>query len=364
MKIETIANKKVISIGPDEKISRALSLMDSNKMHQLPVLENGKLCGLMVLKDIIMEDVDPSTALVKHMAKGSPCLKAGINEIEAAKMILGSGLRALPVCESERVIGMLSETDIVSLVRSDKAAADIMNVPLCLNQNDTLGKAKQLFRENNISRVPVIDDREMLVGALDTLDLIKTMKPNERQSLNKSGEGEKLRASKIPIKEIMRTTDSLKSNSSVREIAAVLKTQEEVIITENGKPVGIISPKDVIELLLAESSDTRIQISHVDRDDEITKKTIYDAMEKWLKKSENDINSVFIYVHRHSKGSAKYSLRARIMTSRGILPVKSFGPNAMACALEITKNADRILRRDQETRERRLEKKRRISKLV
>lgn len=53
---EDIANKKVLTIKPSADIMEALYRMKKDKVRRFPVLENGKVIGILTLKDILKID--------------------------------------------------------------------------------------------------------------------------------------------------------------------------------------------------------------------------------------------------------------------------------------------------------------------
>ncbi len=52
-KVSAFMAKKVISISPDDEVDTAAKLMTQNKIKRLPVIDNGKLIGLVRITDII-----------------------------------------------------------------------------------------------------------------------------------------------------------------------------------------------------------------------------------------------------------------------------------------------------------------------
>lgn len=48
-----LMTEKVISIDIDEPLSRVLELMDQHQIHYLPVTENGSLCGIINMLDLV-----------------------------------------------------------------------------------------------------------------------------------------------------------------------------------------------------------------------------------------------------------------------------------------------------------------------
>jgi len=53
VKIKNIMSKKVVSIDPEASIFDAAELMDKHDVNRLPVIENGKLVGIVARADII-----------------------------------------------------------------------------------------------------------------------------------------------------------------------------------------------------------------------------------------------------------------------------------------------------------------------
>ncbi len=52
-KVEDIYNKKVISVGPDESVQEVGTLMAEKDIHTIPVMEEGKLLGIIGKVDVI-----------------------------------------------------------------------------------------------------------------------------------------------------------------------------------------------------------------------------------------------------------------------------------------------------------------------
>lgn len=52
-KVSGVMSKNVISIGSNENIEKAAELMRKNAIKRLPVLENGKLVGIITITELI-----------------------------------------------------------------------------------------------------------------------------------------------------------------------------------------------------------------------------------------------------------------------------------------------------------------------
>lgn len=97
---------------------------------------------------------------------------------QAARMMADLGVGALPVCENEELIGMLTDRDItVRCTATGKAptecrVADAMSsdVQWCA-EDDTIDTASHKMESRRIRRLPVIDREHHLVGMLSLGDL-------------------------------------------------------------------------------------------------------------------------------------------------------------------------------------------------
>jgi CBS domain-containing protein len=52
-KISQVMSSKIISIEPNETLDRAVEVMRDNKIKRLPVLDEGKLVGIITLTDVM-----------------------------------------------------------------------------------------------------------------------------------------------------------------------------------------------------------------------------------------------------------------------------------------------------------------------
>ena len=96
-------------------------------------------------------------------------------------------LRHAPVCEGERVVGMISLLDLRhSLAIEDREDAEYVEGPnliasqimvadpVTLQSNQPIQEAAQLFSENEFHAVPVLDG-EHIAGIISTTDIIRFM---------------------------------------------------------------------------------------------------------------------------------------------------------------------------------------------
>jgi CBS domain-containing protein len=123
--------REVITINPDMTLPEAHRLMTDHKIRRLPVIENGRLVGIVTLGDV--REAEPSSATSLSIWEVNYLLaKLKIGEImtskpitiaaeetigEAARLMLEKKVSGLPVIdEKQHVIGIITESDIFRLV--------------------------------------------------------------------------------------------------------------------------------------------------------------------------------------------------------------------------------------------------------
>lgn len=118
---------KPFIIAPDTSVAEALSLMRQNSVRRLPVVDKkGHLVGIVSEKDLLYASPSPATSLSVYEI-GYLLSKLKVEEImtrkvitvppdapleEAARIMVDNKVGGLPVVEAERLIGIITETDV------------------------------------------------------------------------------------------------------------------------------------------------------------------------------------------------------------------------------------------------------------
>ncbi|GCD79344.1 CBS domain-containing protein [Schleiferia thermophila] len=107
---------------------------------------------------------------------------------EAERIIKKHKIRHLPVVEKGKIVGMLSLTDLLRVSFADAVTGNEFNPEvydlftidqlmsrqlLTLRPEDTVKIAGEIFVKNQVHALPVVDDSGKVVGILTTTDLIK-----------------------------------------------------------------------------------------------------------------------------------------------------------------------------------------------
>lgn len=355
MKVTDLMVRDVKFISPSESVARAISLMESNRFHQLPAVEHGNLLGMVFLKSLIGKRIDPERTRVRNFIVSTYTLSPSQEVEQAQKILIGTGLRALPVVKGRKLVGILSETDVIKRLRPEITknlkAVDVMSKPIVIDENRPISSARVLMSRHNISTLPVVDWEGKLVGCVNLFSLATISRiPKERVSVSLTSAKERISFESNPVKVIASQAISVSKDESLSTIITFFGKCDEVIVTESNTPVGVIVPKDVLELSVSRAR-LPIQISNLEEGNEWVMAVLKEFMEKW-RKSFKRIEYLTVYFDIYKRGGKrrKYSARARLFTSEGLFVVKAHGWHLG----RVTKE---LIERFEKTFERRLRKR-------
>jgi CBS domain-containing protein len=112
------------------------------------------------------------------MHKGVAWVEPNMPVAELARMMRDSDIGCVPVGENDRLIGMVTDRDIVCRGLADGkdwkslCARDVMTPQIFYCRDDeSLEDAARLMEQNAIRRLPVIDGDKRMVGMLSLGDL-------------------------------------------------------------------------------------------------------------------------------------------------------------------------------------------------
>jgi CBS domain-containing protein len=128
MLVATRMSCPVVTVRPDDDFQRALSLMQEKRLRRLPVVDGvGRLVGIVAERDLMLaalqylqSRVDVAEFMTRDLVTSTPTMDLR----EAAKLMLANRVGGLPVVEDGKLVGIITESDIfrrfVELTADDK----------------------------------------------------------------------------------------------------------------------------------------------------------------------------------------------------------------------------------------------------
>ena len=152
-----------------------INTMVRNKLTGLPVVRSsdGKLMGIVSRRDIFKNFNESQLSLIMKR----DCIT--IEPLEpiavAARIFSEKRIHRLPVVENNRLVGIITPTDILKEIKGMKTrmtAEDVINTT-CVTayEEDPLTYAVAAMRISDVSALPVLDAKGNLTGILTDRDL-------------------------------------------------------------------------------------------------------------------------------------------------------------------------------------------------
>jgi CBS domain-containing protein len=119
MKVESVYHPAVACLGPDASLSEAASLMRAGEFGSMAIYEGDRLVGILTETDLVRavaDHGDPASTTVSEYMSLDP-VTAGLDEdsMEVAERMVRNGFRHLPVVEQGRLVGMVSARDLLQV---------------------------------------------------------------------------------------------------------------------------------------------------------------------------------------------------------------------------------------------------------
>lgn len=122
MRVKDIMTRDIIYVDPDTKVLEAAKKLKSADIHTVLVMQDRKLAGIVVDRDLVLrvlaEGLDPSKICVKEIMTRDPITIAPeTNVIDAGKLMKKHKVSRLPVTgEGGIVAGIVSEIDFPTII--------------------------------------------------------------------------------------------------------------------------------------------------------------------------------------------------------------------------------------------------------
>jgi CBS domain-containing protein len=206
------------TIGPNASVKDAARIMVDQVLSHLPVVEKGKLVGILTPTDllIVVEKTNPQIT-VEEIVR-SPCIPTYANAplIVALATFRSAKVYALPVLDDDaKLVGIITDRDVFnqsvvdsSVVMSDLGISDeddnwtwegLRNVmklwyevsrvdlpkltvkdimiksPMTVFRKTLVGDAARLMRKHDFGQLPVRDSKDNLVAMIYDIDVVSTL---------------------------------------------------------------------------------------------------------------------------------------------------------------------------------------------
>ncbi len=203
--IKRVMSKDFITVAPDEDIRNAVDLMLKNNISALPVLDEGKIVGIITKTDLLKIYNDKCRGRWKISDLMTPdviTVTENHTIAHVTNLMEKNKIGRIVVIKDKEPVGIITSEDIsfaqledpetgvpvekiYFIKRSSEekkkvkmvsmlTAGDIMTKePIKLGEDTDAAEAADMMLKNNISGIPIVDKNNELAGIITKTDIIK-----------------------------------------------------------------------------------------------------------------------------------------------------------------------------------------------
>jgi len=320
-----------------ESVAKITSTMFDTKTYNIVLTENDKYKGVVLARDIAKRNItNPDKVEAKQFLRNINPISIETPIKDVVEAFVVNDYNTIPLVH-EKQIRLITKLSLLNAVKDNpsvkkKKAKDLMKYPYCVSVGDSINTVISVMKEMSVLRVPVLSGKSKIEGMITNIDLLKADVKEQRST---SGEkyGEKTRTRGHPVKSIMdkkvvkaRPTDTMQSIIE----KMISNKKETVLIEDNSRIVGIITPKEVFKQVVKKTKEQEIEdknkgvyirISGIQEEDIYIKSLIDSEITNEIKKLGKILDIKYLVLHvttRRTSGQRKnYSVKGKLITERG-----------------------------------------------
>lgn len=274
MRVSALMTRKPFTLGPEASLDEALQLMDEHGLRHLPLVQDGHLFGVVSDRDLLEATgwmparvrelyQDPGTdqrgRTLRELAHTRVRTLAPDDELVAAALeLVAAKIGCLPVVEHGRLVGILTETDLVrayaDACRAGKrdprvdppVIARMTRFARALTSDASLEEAEELMRAMDVRHLPIVQDQRV-VGIVSDRDLRRAQGCN--------------RGAATPLDEVMSHDVATIEPEKPLSFAADLMLARRigaVPVVDDDRLIGIVTLTDLLDHCLESLRDPEV----------------------------------------------------------------------------------------------------------
>ncbi len=188
--VSNVMTLNPITVAPEVMVKRAAEIMLDHDISGLPVVEGEHLAGIVTKLDFAKVCSEYEDVYVGQVMQASPTtVSLGDRVVHARRLLLDEDLIGLPVMEGGKLVGVVTVRDVAMKLAAFQGAVsnqhkserirnllveDIMTQPATTTRTDArLPEVSRLMLERRFSILPVLNLEGELVGLLTKTELTR-----------------------------------------------------------------------------------------------------------------------------------------------------------------------------------------------
>lgn len=187
--VSSVMTSNPIAISPDVKAINSAKLMMEKDVSSFPIVEEGKLKGLITKVELVTLCKNDKTSISKLMSWNPLYVRSTDRILHARQVLRNYSITTLPVVEENKVIGLLTIDDVADALakfhdivpekhRKERImhliVTDVMKVRFPMfNMNASLSEVVEELVPRRLKGAPVINRENILVGVITLTDIVR-----------------------------------------------------------------------------------------------------------------------------------------------------------------------------------------------
>lgn len=286
MKVGDYATRNVIAVSPSDPIDHAINEMETHGFHHLLVVLHDSVVGMLSDRDILisigwMLNVERSaprccggttvvgpTRIEQIMKRPVIWLGAGESCRYAAALMLKNKIGAIPIIDHGRLIGLMTETDLMrwlDAMAAHQPAVDrllrcpvrqkMRPEPITVDVDAPLDDVVGLFRSHRVRHLPVMDG-PTLTGMVSDRDVRRALgwayvRDSQAEECGGPPPAEPQRAGQLMQSPVV----TIAPDKTVREAMRLMLERgiHSLAVVEADRLVGIITQTDLVRAIVVDN---------------------------------------------------------------------------------------------------------------
>ena len=256
MQVKDIMSEPV-TIDKSERLGHALDLMEKNDQRRLLVTNKNKMGGIITTRQIARvlgtrKSLGmPASSLHVASATMDAVIKVlpDMDVQDATVLLQKTGV--LVAMEGEKVLGWVRPREILAAVKVSGMASDAMRFPLTANPHDRLVHARRMMLDRGVGRLPVVESGR-LVGIISERDVAKSLRAF--RDLNDTASKQYARIFNILVSDVM--THDVKyvyADTPLEEVTNIILAENRgglPVLSRREEVVGMITRRSILDYLV------------------------------------------------------------------------------------------------------------------
>ncbi|MEN6342558.1 MAG: CBS domain-containing protein [Methanospirillum sp.] len=268
----------VVSVEIPGNRDDVLKILKRTGISGVPVIKDGQIVGIITRKDLLRKPDETQLGLL--MTPNPVTIGPGETIADAARLMIRHGIRRLPVVEDGKLVGLLSVSDLILAIAQMKCSIPIRDVytsqTFAIWEETPLTVVGRVMEISGFDAIPILDADNTLRGIISERDLIRNSVIEDSVGVSDFSNGtdddewtwesirdnhtlsysiSKVQIPKKPVKNAMvKNVIAVPLNAEVSECALKMKrarVDQLPVINGDKRLVAMLFDRDLIRVLCA-----------------------------------------------------------------------------------------------------------------